>query len=257
VNADPRLEKWQRTLAEGHLGLNALRRTMALLPGSPRCKICNNPFGGVCGHICKAIGFGPSRKSPQVCAACCEKMPPGGAEIEIAVLFADVRGSTGLAERDGATAFAGTMNRFYATATQVLVRHGATIDKLIGDEVMAFFVPGFAGPGFKGSAVEAGRALLAALGCGSSNGPWLEVGVGVDAGVAFVGNVGAEGYVDFTALGDPVNTAARLQAAAQPGELLVGETAYAAVADRYPGAAAREIAVRGKDGPLRVRSVPV
>jgi hypothetical protein len=61
------------------------------------------------------------------------------------ILFADVRGSTALAEQLGPVAFAALLNRFYRTATDVLIRHGATIDKLIGDEVMAFFVPGFAG----------------------------------------------------------------------------------------------------------------
>jgi adenylate cyclase len=249
--------QWRKTLTEGHLGLTVLRRSLRYLPGPPRCKICNNPFGGFGGHVCRAIGMGPSRKSPNVCASCCEKMPPGGTEIEIAVLFADVRGSTALAERVGPTAFADTLNRFYRTATEVLTRHDATLDKLIGDEVMAFFVPGFAGPGFKRSAVEAGRALLRSLGYQSRKGPWIPVGIGVDAGIAYVGNVGSEGYVDFTALGDPVNTAARIQAEARAGELLVGRTVYRAVADRYPDCAVRRVALRGKDEPVELRSIPV
>jgi adenylate cyclase len=230
---------------------------MRLLPGTPRCKICHNPFGGFGGHLCRVVGMVPSRKSPQLCALCCEKMPPGGAEIEIAVLFADVRGSTALAERLGPTAFADTLNRFYRTATEVLVRHDATIDKLIGDEVMAFFVPGFAGPGFKHSAIEAGQALLRALGHGGKGEPWISVGIGIDAGIAFVGNVGSEGYVDFTALGDPVNMAARIRTEAKSGELLVGEAAYLAVADRYPGWAGRSIEVKGKQEPIKVRSLPL
>jgi adenylate cyclase len=239
-------ELWRKTLSQGHLGLSVLRRAMRLLPGSPRCKICNNPFGGFGGHLCRAIGFGPSRKSPTVCATCCEKMPPGGAEIEIAVLFADVRGSTALAERLGPSAYADTLKRY-----------DATVDKLIGDEVMAFFVPGFAGPGFKGAAVEAGRALLRGLGYGSGRPPWLQVGIGVDAGVAYVGNVGSEGYVDFTALGDPVNIAAGLQAQAGTGELLVSPAAYGPVADRYPRCETRTIAVKGKTAPIEVRAIPV
>jgi adenylate cyclase len=184
-------------------------------------------------------------------------MPPGGAEIEIAVLFADVRGSTALAERLGPSAYADTLNRFYGIATRVLSRYDATVDKLIGDEVMAFFVPGFAGPGFKGAAVEAGRALLRGLGYGSGRPPWLQVGIGVDAGVAYVGNVGSEGYVDFTALGDPVNIAAGLQAQAGTGELLVSPAAYGAVADRYPRCETRTIAVKGKTAPIEVRAIPV
>ena len=88
---------WRETLTQGHVALKGLRKLMHLLPGSPRCKVCHNPFGGFGGHICRAVGFGPSRKNPQLCALCCEKLPPGGAEIETAILFADIRGSTVLA----------------------------------------------------------------------------------------------------------------------------------------------------------------
>ena len=247
---------WRKTLTQGHAGLNTMRRVMRLLPGDPRCKICQNPFGGFGGHLCRAIGFKPSRKNPQICSLCCEKMPLGGAEIETAILFADVRGSTALAERLGPVAYAAALNRFYHTSTDVLIRHDATIDKLIGDEVMAFFTPGFAGPGFKQSAVAAGQALLRAMGYGSADGAWLPVGVGIDAGIAFVGNVGNENFLDFTALGDPVNTAARIQAAAQQGELLVGEAVFSAVADRYPDCEARHLDVKGKESAISVRSLP-
>lgn len=250
-------ELWRKTLLEGHLGLNTLRKFMGLLPGNPRCKICNNPFGGLGGHVCRAIGMGPSRKSPQVCAACCEKMPPGGAEIEVAALFADIRGSTGLAEALGPTAFAETLNRFYRTATEILTRHDATVDKLIGDEVMAFFVPGFAGSRFKRAAVDAGQALLRGFGYGSEEGPWISVGIGIDAGIAFVGNIGSEGYVDFTALGDPVNTAARIQAEARSGELLMGEAVYQSVNEHYPGCDVRSVEVKGKQQAVHVHSIPL
>jgi adenylate cyclase len=201
--------------------------------------------------------MGPSRKNPQLCALCCEKLPPGGAEVETVILFADVRGSTAIAERLGPTAFAKTLNRFYRTATEVLIRHNATIDKLVGDEVMAFFIPGFAGPAFKRTAVAAGQALRRALGYDGTSEPLLPVGIGIDSGTAFVGNVGGEGYIDFTALGDPVNTAARIQAAARPGELLVGEAAFAAVAEIFPNCEVRLVTVKGKSAPVVVRSIPL
>jgi adenylate cyclase len=248
---------WRESLTRGHVALKGLRRLMHLLPGTPRCKVCHNPFGGFGGHVCRAIGMTPSRKNPQLCALCCEKLPPGGAEVETAILFADVRGSTALADRLGPAEFAAVMNRFYRVATATLIMHDATIDKLIGDEVMAFFVPGFAGPDFKRRAIEAGQALLRGVGYGAAQGPWLPVGVGIDAGIAYVGNVGPAGYLDFTALGDPVNTAARIQEVARPGELLVGEAAFAPVAGWYPACAARDIEVKGKGSALRVRSLPL
>lgn len=251
-------DMWRETLVEGrHPGPRILRRVMRHLPGMPRCKVCQNPFGGWGGRLCRVVGFTPSRKNPQLCAVCCEKLPIGGTEVETAILFADVRGSTALAERLGPIAYAETMNRFYRTATEVLIRHDATIDKLIGDEVMAFFVPGLSGPHFKDAALGAGQMLLRALGYGSADGPWLSVGIGIDSGIAFVGNVGTAGYVDFTALGDPVNTAAHIQEAAAPGELLLSETVYATVADRYPNCPARDIALKGAARSLRVRSLPL
>lgn len=257
ASADARLEKWQETLAHGHLGHKTLQRAMRLLPGPPRCKICNNPFGGAGGRICRFFGFKPSKKNPHICALCCEDMPLGGAEIEAAILFADVRGSTEIAEQLGPARFAAALNQFYATATEVLVRHDATVDKLIGDEVMAFFIPGFAGRNFKRSAISAGQTLLRKLGYDGRSEPSLPVGIGIDAGTAFVGNVGGEDFVDFTVLGDPVNTAARIQAAAGSGELLVGEDAFAAVADCYPDCRPRLLEAKGKQARLTVRSVPL
>lgn len=177
-------------------------------------------------------------------------MPPGGAEVEVAVLFADVRGSTALGERLGATGFAALLNRFYRAATDVLVAHEAVIDKLVGDEVMALFIPGYCGGAYRQRAAEAGEALVRAVGYGRSGDAWLPLGVGVHAGPAFVGNVGGAGVVDFTALGDTVNTAARLQGQAAAGEVLLSSAVYDAVAAEYPLVERRTIQVRGKDEPL-------
>jgi adenylate cyclase len=145
------------------------------------------------------------------------------------------------------------MNRFYKTATDVLLRHDALIDKLIGDEVMALFLPGIAGKQFCRRAAEAGVDLLREAGYRPAGTPWLSLGVGVHFGPAYVGNVGPEGVVDFTALGDTVNTTARLQAEAAAGELILSadllgqcEKAVELVGER------RTLALRGRDEPVEV-----
>ena len=143
--------------------------------------------GRTCSRRCR---LQPSRKNPNLCSRCCDALPAGGAEVDVAVLFADVRGSTALGQRGAATDFAALLNRFYIAATQTLLRHDAVIDKLIGDEVMAFFVRGISGPQYRRRAVQAGMDLLTAVGYGRDEGPWLELGVAVNAGVAYVGNVG-------------------------------------------------------------------
>ncbi len=168
-----------------------------------------------------------------------------------------MRGSTALGERLGAGRFFALMNRFYAAATAVLLARGATIDKLVGDGLLALFIPGFCGPAYRQRAAEAGEALLRAVGYGGPGRPWLRLGVGVHAGVAFVGKVGTAEVNDVTALGDTINTAARLQGEAAPGQLVLSEAVYAAVADRYPRLGPRVVQLRGRTAPLTVRTLRV
>jgi adenylate cyclase len=250
-NAGP--EFWQKILEEGHPPLRFMHALFRYLPAPPRCKVCHNPFGGIGGKIVALFGFTPSRKNPNVCVTCCEKLPPGGAEADIAVLFADVRGSTSLGEKLTPSAYAALLNRFYRTATEVLIRHDAIIDKLIGDEVMALFIRGICGPEYHRRAVEAAAGLLQAVGYGASEGPWLAIGGAVNSGMTYVGNVGAEGVVDFTALGDTVNTASRLASKAAAGEILLSETVYAKVAPRFPNLRERTLSLRGKEAVMNAR----
>ena len=134
---------------------------------------------------------------------------------------------------------------FYRAARDVLMRKDAVIDKLVGDEVMGLFIPLFIGEDAIRKMVEAGIELLeqtAAVG--------LEVGAGADFGVAYVGNVGEEEVKDFTALGEVVNTAARLQAQAQPAQLILSESAYEAVRDRFPAVEPVGLELKGKAEPV-------
>ncbi|HTX94990.1 MAG TPA: adenylate/guanylate cyclase domain-containing protein [Mycobacterium sp.] len=244
----PALPLWDKVLTDGHASLVRARHAFRYLPSAPRCKLCNNPFGGPVGRLFAAAGFRRSRKNPNLCMRCCDGLPLVGAEVDIAVLFADVRGSTVLGTRSAAMDFAAVLNRFYSAATQTLLRHDAVIDKLIGDEVMAFFVQGISGPRYRQRAVEAGMDLLKTVGYGTREGPWLDIGVAVNAGVAYVGNVGGA-VIDFTALGSPINTAARMQRLAAGGELLVA----AGVADHVlVGTQRRMLSLRGLEEPIDV-----
>jgi adenylate cyclase len=238
--------EWRRVLIDGHASLVRARHVFRYLPSAPRCKVCNNPFGGVGGRILGVAGFRPSRKNPNLCSRCCDSLPPGGAEVDIAVLFADVRGSTTLSAQMPAQSFAALLNRFYSVATQTLIRHDAVIDKLIGDEVMAFFVQGITGPGYRRQAVRAGIDLLREVGYAAEDGPWIELGVAVNAGVAYVGNVG-DAIVDFTALGDPINLAARMQASAAAGEVLVASGVDDELVAHAPR---RTLSLRGRQQPI-------
>jgi adenylate cyclase len=238
---------WRDVLTHGHPG------RWAFLPSDPRCIVCEQPFQGLGGTFLRVFtGYRASRMSPNVCNFCDDKLPPGGAEVDIAVLFADMRGSTALGERLGPTAYAALLNRFYRATSHVLVAAEGWIDKLVGDEIMALFVPAM-GPDYRGRSVTAAIQLLKSVGYERGSEPWVPVGVGLHAGSAFVGKVGAAGSNQVTALGDTVNTAARIQAAAAPGELLVSEELYRAVAVEYPDAEQRMLDLRGKEASLAVR----
>jgi len=231
-------------LMNSHLPRN-FARLMRRLPTDPRCRLCNAPFGGVGGRLMRRVGFGPSRKNPNLCNTCFEKAPMGGVEMETGVLFADVRGFTSLAEKMAPDDVAQVLNRFYGCATEILTR-SAIVDKLVGDEVMALYFPMLLGERWEGKMVDDARDLLTAVGYGADGEPWLRLGVGLDVGRAYVGNVGSGEVKDFTALGDVVNTAARLQSAAEAGQLVMSERLFARLPEAPAGAAAASLELKGK-----------
>jgi adenylate cyclase len=177
----------------------------------------------------------------------------GGVDMEIGVLFADIRGFTSLAEDMATDDVAELLNRFYAAASQVLTR-SAIVDKLVGDEVMALYLPQLIGESWEDHIVRDASDLLAAVGYGAPEGPWLTLGVGIDVGRAFVGNVGAGDVKDFTALGDVVNTASRLQSAAAAGQVVMSERLFGRLATQPPDAVAAHLELKGKQSaePARI-----
>jgi len=248
-------QEWHRFLNEGEAVSRSSRRFQAWLPSSPRCKLCAAPFKGWGGAVMHMMGRDQSRYNPRFCAKCDQFEHPGGAEVVLTMLFADVRGSTSLAEKMNSIDFSRLINRFYVVATDVLVRTDALVDRLIGDEVIGLYIPGFAGPDHARRAIGAGSALLEATGHRSSDGPWLPVGIGIHTGRAFVGVVGGgEGTPrDFTALGDNVNITARLASHANPGEVLISEAAFTAAGLDLAHLEYRELELKGRGVPTGVR----
>ena len=238
-------------------GLQRSRQFYKLLPGERRCKNCYVPLSGFSAPLMRLIGRRSYHKNPRFCNWCMwlGRLYPGGTEIELSFLFADVRGSTNLAETMSAAQFSHLMNRFYAAATDVLVRTDAFIDKLVGDEVIGLYIPGYAGRQHARKAVHAAQELGRAMGYGTPGGPWLPIGIGVHTGVAYVGTVqGIEGAVtDFTALGENVNITARLVSNADPGEALISDAAYAAADLNLGDLERRELDLKGKAEPVSVR----
>jgi adenylate cyclase len=251
-------EEWWRRVLTGDnpdLPLRQFRNLWRRLPEGPRCQFCNAPYHGIGAPLMKLMGKAPSRLSPHLCQQCqsyASRML-GGAEVELTMLFADVRGSTALAEGLPAAEFSRLISHYFAVTAAVLADHHAWVDRFVGDQAVGYFVPGFAGNDHAAKALAAAGEILRQTGHGTPGGAWLPVGIGVHTGVAFVGSVGAAGQAtDITALGDAPNTAARLASAARAGEILASEEALKAAGLPADGLERRELALKGKSQSVRV-----
>jgi adenylate cyclase len=237
-------------------GERMLKHFFVLLPAHRRCKLCSAPFDGVGAPFVRSVfDKRPSNLNPNLCTVCenFASKYQGGAEIELSMLFIDVRGSTPLAEQMTTAEFRRLIDRFFKVATDVLVRTDALIDKLVGDQVTGLYVPGLAGPEHAQRAISAAQDILRATGHTDAGGPWIPLGAGVHTGTAYVGSVGStDGTTDITVLGDAANTAARLASSAGQGEILISQTAYAS-AGRSPGdLTQRVLTLKGKSDPVTV-----
>jgi adenylate cyclase len=251
-------EEWYKMLTEGEPINRHLYHLNGLLPSDPRCKLCAAPFKSWGGFIMHLLGRDQSRYNPRFCQKCQVFEHPGGAEVVLTMLFADVRGSTTLAERMSVREFSQLINRFYTVATHVLIQTDALVDRLMGDQAIGLYIPGFAGPEHSRKAIEAAQDLLRLTGHRDTRGPWLPVGVGVHTGTAFVGVVGSEdSTADFTALGDNVNITARLASEAGTGEILISNAAYSAANLNLGDLEHRQLELKGKSEPIGVRILRV
>ena len=241
-------EFWRQFLEEGgDTWKDVGRKFFKRIPADPRCMMCASPFKGPGAPLMRLIGKRPSAQNPNWCTACFDFMSKhhGGAEVGGAYLFADIRGSTTLAERMSASEYHALLDRFFAAATTAVFKYDGFVDKFVGDELVTLFFPLLAGERFVARAVAAAQELLRATGHADPGGPWVPVGVGVHAGRAWFGVVGEGAHTELTAVGDSVNVAARLASHAQAGEALISIEA-AAASDLDPSLERRTLDLKGK-----------
>jgi adenylate cyclase len=194
-----------------------------------RCRLCYAPFTGVSAPLARWMGRGRWQRNPNYCDMCEQYFRDhrGGTEIDVAVVYADVRNSTLMAASMSPANFGRAMQRFYLTATKVFVGGDAAVDKMMGDGVIGLCFPELGEADYRQRAANCGVELLRATGHGSTSEPWLSIGVGVHAGKAFVGSLGAKGgSYEFAALGETMNVGARLVAAAGPGEIVFSDAVW-------------------------------
>jgi adenylate cyclase len=230
-----------------------LRRFLKRLPTDPRCELCAAPFAGASAPFMRALGKARSQRNPKWCNSCFAYIEEhrGGAEIRASMLFADIRGSTSMAERMSPSEFRALLDRFYDVASQTVFDHDGMVDKFVGDELVAQFYPLMSGERHVERALEAARALLKQTGHGEPGGPWVPVGAGIHVGNVWIGTVGTGSRIELTMVGDPVNTTARLAAAAGAGEILISDdaAAEAGLANSLPR---ESLELKGKAEPFSV-----
>ncbi len=245
-------------LLTGHNPMSTrLRRIFMRVPSGPNCKMCAAPFAGPGGAVLRHVGFGRFPGNPSLCGWCIkdlQKIGVQGAEIPVSLLFADIRGSTSIGEHLSPTEFRSFLDRFYRISSQAVLTNDGVVDKFVGDEVIGLFFGGVSGDRHPAAAVAAGRELLSRAGRldATPSGP-IPIGAAVHTGLAFVGSTATDDVVnDFTALGDTVNTTARLAGQAAAGELLVSVEAATAAGTDTAGLERRSVEARGRSEPVEV-----
>jgi adenylate cyclase len=243
------LKRWQAFL-------NFQQKLYARLPSDPHCHECGIPMEGIGGNALRFMGSAPSSFSTKLCSACEQSARhyEVGAEVELTMIFADVRDSTLIAESKGTMGFKEIIQQFYKETSKVLIEHNAMVNRLMGDQVIALFVPRFAGKDHAKVALHAAQELLQVTGHGDTNGPWVPVGAGIHTGTAYVGAVGTtDGVTEIAVLGSAANMCARLSSKALAGEILISEDSVKSGNLDVESLESRSLELKGVSQPVWVK----
>ncbi len=189
-----------------------------------------------------------------------ESFKLGGVNQTITVLFADIRGFTRISEHAPPEKIVNLLNRYFSAMTDIIFGHGGTLDKYLGDGLMALFGAPTATPEDASNALNAAVAMQRRiLGFNqelrSEGLTEISVGIGLHTGEVTVGYIGSERRSEYTAIGDAVNTASRLESNARGGEILISEATASAAGGRYRFKAREPIMVKNREQPVRLFEV--
>jgi adenylate cyclase len=181
----------------------------------------------------------------------------GGAKRQVVVLFSDIRGFTQISERMSPDQIAGLLTDYFTEMVEIVFKYGGTLDKFMGDALMALWGAPIARIDDPDRATRAAIAMQQALRqlnvrWQAQGRPALAVGIGLNAGEVFAGNIGSERRLEYTVIGDAVNVAARLCAQAGPGEILIAEPLHAILSQPPPVSSLTPVPLRGKSRPVPV-----
>ncbi len=184
----------------------------------------------------------------------------GGVNQKVTVLFADIRGFTALAEKMAPELVVEILNLFFTCVTAHIFGNGGTLDKYLGDGVMAVFGTPFPKPDDAANAVRTAveiQKMMVELNRDANTRGWpeLKVGIGINTGMVTAGNIGSPTRLDYTVIGDAVNVASRLMSAAGPGQIIISEETARELGKDARLLAMDPLVVKGKSNPIPVFAV--
>jgi adenylate cyclase len=184
----------------------------------------------------------------------------GGINQKITVLFADIRGFTSISEKENPEKVVGLLNKFFSAMTDVIFENGGTLDKYIGDGLMALFGAPTASEEDALNSVKAAVTMQKKLAeinpeFRAEGLPEISMGIGLHTGVATIGYIGSERRSEYTAIGDTVNIASRLQSNASGGEILMSDITAEACGNRIPFTEREPLTVKNRTQPINVLEV--
>ncbi|HWQ33008.1 MAG TPA: adenylate/guanylate cyclase domain-containing protein [Blastocatellia bacterium] len=189
-----------------------------------------------------------------------DKVRLGGVRQVVTAMFADVRGFTTLSESSSPEMIVNLLNRYFTLVSEIIFRHGGTLDKYIGDGLLALFGAPYASERDAVKAVRAAVDMQRAMiefnrELDELKLPNIAIGIGINTGPAIVGYIGSETRLDYTAIGDTINTAARLESNSKPGQIIVSESTMQALDESFTLHELDTIKLKGKSENLRIAEV--
>jgi adenylate cyclase len=186
----------------------------------------------------------------------------GGQRREMTVLFSDIRGFTTVSERGQPEEIVGMLNEYFTRMVDIVFAHKGTLDKFVGDMVMALFGAPLDDPDHAQHAVDAALAMIRELDVlnrkwETDGRPALDIGIGISTGPMIAGNIGSEAIMSYTVIGDSVNLGARLESLNKEygTRIIISEATRHALPDRYVCRPLGEVVVKGKTRPVAIFEV--
>jgi adenylate cyclase len=249
-------ELWHTVFADGHPVLAGKQKRYGMMPKDPRCKLCAAPFAGIGGWLLRRRGLHASERNPHYCNACDGFLDafPGGAEVPMSMMMADIRGSVALSAQTTATDFARLVVAMRNDVARILEETDGFLLEFQGDSVFAVWPPGFVGPNHAQLAIRAAELASRLFAARADRDP-LPIGVAVHTGPIFIGTVAVGSTMKgIGAFGLEVNILARIAAAAASGEVLVSAATYSAAGLPMPMEGIRSEVLKGVESPVQVVS---